>query len=217
MIESVPAQLLKDGTFQMPIHPSFKHRNSASSIRRYLSPALALLLCLIGVISLSSARHLISLVCGARFYANLPCVSRRVSLRTIGGWIAICTTTSLYPVLKPACGLAAAVDRTTAPKHQNIGVPLNQPAGSQPAARHTASRCAAYGHECPKTAGNTIRAAGHSRTPLSQDSERRLATRHSQTRGSRYSRRRFPIKCATRGPSHNKTAGATSQAGAPPD
>ena len=31
---------------------------------------------------------------------------------TFGGWTGTCTTTRRYPVLKTACGLAAAVERT---------------------------------------------------------------------------------------------------------
>jgi len=40
---------------------------------------------------------------------------------TLGLWIGTCTTTCCYPALKPACGLAAAVECTTAPKRQYIG------------------------------------------------------------------------------------------------
>ena len=67
---------------------------------------------------------------------------------TSGGWIGICTTTRRYPVLKPACGLAAAAERSIAPKRQDIGSPpelaRGRSAGGQPLHHHTT----ALQHHC---------------------------------------------------------------------
>ena len=58
-------------------------------------------------------------------------ILKRTTVTTPNAWIGIHTTPSFYSAHKPACGLAAAV-RTTAPKRQDIGSPL-EPARGQSA------------------------------------------------------------------------------------
>jgi len=66
---------------------------------------------------------------------------------TLGVWVGTCTTTCCYPALKPACGLAAAVECTTAPKRQYIGTPPELACGqSVGGPHHCTTTCGNLGH-----------------------------------------------------------------------
>jgi len=137
----------------------------------------------------------------------------------------MCTTISGYPVLRPACGLAAAVGRTTAPKFQNICT-IPEPACQQPAQR------VAPPHRCtaapvhPRTTDNDpsrqIRIHPYRLSLINTPSARLtypLPMRHLPSRCASCGLKPLQLaeaasRCATRGPKCHETTCAF-QVGAP--